>query len=62
MKLSIVIPSYNEARTILTLLRALLEAGGWIVAGTERVRPLHLLALARRPGPGENSFPAASAP
>jgi SAM-dependent methyltransferase len=46
----------------LALLRAVLETGGWIVAGTERVRPLHLLALARRPGPGENSFPAASAP
>jgi SAM-dependent methyltransferase len=33
----------------LALLRAVLETGGWIVAGTERVRPLHLLALARRP-------------
>lgn len=49
MKLSIVIPCYNEARTIFALLRAVLETGGWIVAGTERVRPLHLLALARRP-------------
>lgn len=33
------------------LLRAMLEECGWTVAGVERVRPLHLLALARRPDP-----------
>ena len=44
----------------LALLRAVLEKSGWIVAATERVRPLHLLALARRPGPGKNPSPAAA--
>jgi len=44
----------------LALLRAVLERRGWIVVATERVRPLHLLALARRPGPGENPSPAAA--
>ncbi|HRJ46989.1 MAG TPA: methyltransferase domain-containing protein [Opitutaceae bacterium] len=42
------------------LQRAVLEACGWTVTATERVRPLHLLALARRPAPGDNSFPAAA--
>lgn len=32
------------------LMRAMLEECGWTVAGAERVRPLHLLALARRSG------------
>lgn len=39
--------------------RTILEECGWIVSGTERVRPLHLLALARRPTPGDKSFPPA---
>ena len=38
------------------LQRAMLEECGWIVTGTERVRPLHLLALAIRP---DISSPAA---
>lgn len=33
------------------LLRAMLEECGWAVAGAERVRPLHLLALAHRSDP-----------
>lgn len=40
----------------LPLLRAMLEEPGWVVTGTERVRPLHLLALATRP---DISSPAA---
>ncbi|AOS44549.1 hypothetical protein Verru16b_01612 [Lacunisphaera limnophila] len=43
----------------LPLQRASLEATGWNVTGTEAVRPLHLLALARCPAPGENPSPAA---
>lgn len=44
----------------LALMRAALAAAGWEVVGTERVRPLHLLALARRSVAGENSSPAAA--
>lgn len=46
----------------LDLMRAALAAAGWKVQGTERVRPLHLLALARRPPAGENPSPAGPAP
>jgi hypothetical protein len=46
----------------LPLQRATLEAAGWIVEATERVRPLHLVALARRPDGGEKPSPAGSGP
>lgn len=46
----------------LALMRAALAAAGWEVAGTERVRPLHLVALARRPEAGKNPSPAGPAP
>lgn len=45
----------------IALIRAMLEECGWIVTGDEAVRPLHLLALARRPGPGEKPSPPAPA-
>ena len=37
------------------LQRAMLEECGWIVTGIERVRPLHLLALATRPDHSSSS-------
>ncbi len=46
----------------LDLMRAALAASGWAVDGVERVRPLHLVALAHRPTPGENPSPARPAP
>jgi SAM-dependent methyltransferase len=46
----------------LALQRATLEAAGWIVEATECVRPLHLVALARRPDGGEKPSPAGSGP
>lgn len=41
------------------LQRATLEAAGWVVEATECVRPLHLVALARRPAGREKPSPAA---
>lgn len=46
----------------LELMRAALAASGWVVDGFERVRPLHLVALAHRPTAGENPSPARPAP
>ncbi len=46
----------------LDLMCAALAAAGWEVDACERVRPLHLLALARRPAAPENPSPAGSAP
>ncbi len=46
----------------LPLQRATLEAAGWIVEATERVRPLHLVALARRPDGGEKPSPVGPGP
>lgn len=46
----------------LELMRAALAASGWVVDGVERVRPLHLVALAHRPTAGENPSPARPAP
>jgi len=45
----------------IALMRAMLEECGWIATGAETVRPLHLLALARRPGPGKKPSPPAPA-
>jgi SAM-dependent methyltransferase len=44
------------------LQRATLEASGWAVEATECVRPLHLVALARRPAGGEKPSPAGFGP
>lgn len=45
----------------LDLMRAALATAGWEVGGCERVRPLHLVALARRPAAPENPSPAGPA-
>lgn len=44
------------------LQRATLDAAGWVVEATECVRPLHLVAIARRPAGGEKPSPAGSGP
>lgn len=46
----------------LDLMTAALAASGWAVDGVERVRPLHLVALAHRPTAGENPSPARPTP